>query len=191
MGAAQPRTKLSIDEFLAWDATQTDKVELVCGEIFAMAGAEDGHVTAAGNIYVALRHHLKGSPCRAYMSDMKLRVESLGSVFYPDVMVTCSASDHQSRLVKTEPILLVEVLSPSTAAYDRGNKFAQYRQLDALREYVLVDVESRRTDVYRKNADGLWVLHPFEPGQAVQLASVDLLLPDADLYAEVDPPETA
>ena len=191
MGAAQPRAKLGIDEFLAWDATQTEKVELVSGEIFAMAGAEDGHVTVAGNLYIALRQHLKGSPCRAYMSDMKLRVENLGSVFYPDVLVTCNPTDHQSRLVKTEPILLVEVLSPSTAAYDRGNKFAQYRQIGALREYVLVDVESRRTDVYRKRADGLWVLHPFEPGQAVHLASVDLLLPDADLYAEVDPPEVA
>lgn len=191
MGAAQPRTKLSIDEFLAWDATQTEKVELVCGEIFAMAGAEDDHVTVALNIAIALRHHLKGSPCRAYMSDMKLRVESLGSVFYPDVMVTCSAADHQSRLVKTEPILLVEVLSPSTAAYDRGNKFAQYRQLGSLREYVLVDVDTRRTDVYRKNAEGFWVLHPFEHGESVQLASVDLLLPDADLYAEVEPPEIA
>jgi len=104
-------------------------------------------------------------------------------------MVTCSADDHASKLVKHEPLLLVEVLSPSTAAYDRGDKFVQYRHVGSLREYVLVDLDTRRTDVYRKGADGLWVLHPVEPGQKVHLASVDLTITAEQLFAEVDPPE--
>ena len=113
---------------------------------------------------------------------MKLRVEAADAFFYPDVRVTCSAAD---PLVKREPTLLVEVLSPSTAAYDRGDKFAAYRQLPSLREYAVIDTDSRRCDVHRLGGDGLWVLHPFEPGQALKLASVGLNLPAEDLWAEV------
>ncbi len=116
---------------------------------------------------------------------MKLRVEAADAFFYPDVMVTCSAADAADPLVKREPTLLVEVLSPSTAAYDRGDKFAAYRQLSSLREYAVIDTDSRRCDVHRLGGDGLWVLHPFEPGQALKLASVGLNLPAEDLWAEV------
>ncbi|MEX8520880.1 MAG: Uma2 family endonuclease [Leptothrix sp. (in: b-proteobacteria)] len=179
---------MSLSEFFDWDATQSVRHEFVAGEVFAMAGAEDRHVTVAMNLVMALRQHLHGAPCRVYMSDMKLQVVAAGSVFYPDVLVTCSAADHASRLVKREPTLLVEVLSPSTAAYDRGAKFTHYRQIGTLQEYVLVDLDTRSTDVYRKGADGLWVLHPFEPGQSVQLASVELGITAEQLFAEVDPP---
>jgi Uma2 family endonuclease len=86
-------------------------------------------------------------------------------------------------------VLLVEVLSPATAAYDRGDKFAAYRKLASLREYLVVDTDSRRCDLYRKGDDGLWVLHPFEPGQALRLQSVALDLPAVQLWAEV--PATA
>jgi Uma2 family endonuclease len=186
MGQALQRPTIGIDEFLAWDASQAERSELVCGSIFAMAGAEDRHVTAALNVAMALRGHLRDSACRTFMSDMKLRVEATGSVFYPDVMVTCSPADQANKLVKQAPVLLVEILSPSTAAYDRGEKFAHYRQIASLQEYLLVDLDSRRSDVYRKGADGLWVLHPHDPGQAVVLASVALTLPAEQLFAEVD-----
>lgn len=182
---------VTVQDFLAWDTTQSERWELVGGEVFAMAGAEDRHVTACGNVYMALRQQLQGGPCRTYMSDMKLQVAARGSVFYPDVMVTCSAADHANKRMKSEPLLLVEVLSPSTAAFDRGEKFAQYRQLPSLREYVLVDLDTRRTDVHRKGDDGLWVLHPAEPGEAVWLQSVELSLSAERLFAEVDPPEVA
>jgi Uma2 family endonuclease len=102
-------------------------------------------------------------------------------------MVTCSAADQGSPLVKSEPKLLVEVLSPSTAAYDRGDKFSRYRQLPSLQEFVLIDVDTRRSDVYRKGADGLWVLHPFEADEGLALASVDLSIGAAVLFAEVAP----
>jgi Uma2 family endonuclease len=82
---------------------------------------------AAGNIAIALRRHLAGTPCRTFITDMKLRVEAVDAFFYPDVMVTCSARDAGDPLVKREPVLLVEVLSPATAAFDRGDKFAAYR----------------------------------------------------------------
>lgn len=188
MGNVATRLRMSAQDFLAWDETQTVRHEFVAGEVFAMAGAGEAHVTAALNVAMRLRQHLAGTPCRTFITDMKLRVDAADAVFYPDVMVTCSAADAADPLVKREPVLLVEVLSPATAAYDRGDKFAAYRKLPSLREYLLVDTDSRRCDLYRKGGDGLWVLHPFEPGQAVTLASVELELGAAALWDEVPDP---
>ena len=188
MGNAAIRPAMSAQDFLNWDETQTIRHEFVDGEVFAMAGAEDWHVTVTLNIAMALRQHLAGTSCRTLMLDTKLQVARANSYFYPDVLVTCDAADHASRLIKSNPKLVVEVLSPSTAAYDRGDKFAHYRLIDALQEYVVVDIDSRRTDIHRKGADGLWVLHPFEAGQAVHLSSVALDISAEQLFAEVDPP---
>ncbi len=186
MGLPVRSAHMTADEFLNWEATQEERHDFVNGEVFAMAGAEDRHVTVCLNLAMALRQHLAGTPCRTYMADMKLYCEASGSFFYPDVVVTCSAADRADRLVKREPTLIVEVLSPGTAAYDRGEKFAHYRRIQALQELALVDLESRRTDVYRRREDGLWVLHPFDAGADVALASVGLTITSAALFAEVD-----
>ncbi len=188
MGNIAFKPTMSAADFLEWDRTQEIRHEFVDGEVFAMAGAEDRHVTVALNVSMALRQHLSGTPCRTFMADTKLHVAAADSYFYPDVLVTCDAADHANRLIKSNPKLIVEVLSPSTAAYDRGDKFARYRMIGALQEYVVIDIDSRRTDVYRKGADGLWVLHPFEAGQTVRLASVSLDIGAEQLFAEVDPP---
>jgi Uma2 family endonuclease len=185
MGHAAVDMRMSAEDFLAWDESQTVRHEFVRGEVFAMTGGSDGHVTTTGNIYAMLRAHLRGTPCRTFLIDMKLRVEAADSFFYPDVMVTCSAADAAETLIKREPSLVVEVLSPSTAAYDRGDKFAVYRLLPSLAEYLLVDPRGRRCDLYRKGADGLWVLHPFEMGQAVTLASVDMALDARSLWEDL------
>ncbi len=187
MGLAAQKPVFIAADYLLWEGAQLDRHEYLDGEVFAMAGAEDGHVTVAMNVAFALRQHLAGSPCRTYMSDMRLHVAAANSYFYPDVMVTCSAQDQASPLVKTEPKLIIEVLSPSTAAYDRGIKFSHYRSLVSLQEYVLVDLDSRSTDCYRLGADGLWVLHPFAREEAVELASVNLTLSAAQLFADVLP----
>ena len=184
MGHAATKTPMTADEFLSWEAAQTERHEFVDGEVFAMAGAEDRHVTVSLNVAMALRQHLSGSPCRTFMSDMKLQVAT--SFFYPDVLVTCSDADRDSPLVKREPTLLVEVLSPSTAAYDRGDKFAHYRHLESLKELALIDLDTRRSDVYRRGDDGLWVLHPFERTDSVVMASVDLTIRPEVLFADVD-----
>ena len=188
MGNAATQTPMTHQEFLAWDAHEPLRHEFVRGDVFAMAGAEERHVMVTGNVYVALRAHLRGSPCRTFITDMKLRVEAADAYFYPDVMVTCSSADAADPRVKREPTLVVEVLSPGTAAYDRGAKFAAYRALPSLLELLLVDPDTRRCDVYRKGADGLWVLHPFEPGQDVLLQSVDLALRSEALWDEVGTP---
>jgi len=187
VGYALQRQAMSAAEFLAWDAGQTIKHEFVQGEVFAMAGGEDRNATLAGNVYMALRQHLRGTPCRVYGSDVKLRVEAADCYFYPDVMVTCSPNDLGDRLIKREPSMVVEVLSPSTAAYDRGEKFAAYRQLPSLQEYLLVDVDRQRCDLFRKGADGLWVLHPTAGAEPLQLASVALTIMPEALWADLEP----
>jgi Uma2 family endonuclease len=189
MGQAAAKPKMSAEDFLAWDVHETLRHEFVRGEVFLMAGGEDSNATTAMNIGMALRTHLRGTPCRTFLADVKLRVEAADCYFYPDVMVTCSATDAADRLIKREPVLVVEVLSPSTAAYDRGDKFADYRQLPSLREYLLVDPHTRRCDLYRKGDDGLWVLHPAAPGETVTLASVALSISAEALWDEVPPPE--
>ena len=185
MGQAAQKTIFTAADYLVWESAQLDRHEFLDGEVFAMAGAEDRHVTVAGNLYIALRQHLSGSPCRTYMSDMRLHVAAANSYFYPDVLVTCSALDLASAMLKTEPRLIAEVLSPSTAAYDRGVKFSHYRSLASLQEYLLIDLDTRSTDCFRKRDDGLWVLHPFARGEPVSLASVALELRADQLFAEV------
>jgi Uma2 family endonuclease len=107
-------------------------------------------------------------------------------LLYPDVVITCSEADRASPLIKREPTLIVDVLSPGTAAYDRGEKFAHYRRIPSLEEVALIDLDTRRTDVFRKGGDGLWVLHPFEDGESVVLAAVELTIGAAALFADVD-----
>ena len=187
MGQALVQLPMTAEKFLAWDKTQTLRHEFMRGEIFAMAGGEDRNNTAALNLVFALRQHLRGSACRVYASDVKLRIDSADCYFYPDVMVTCSAADLEDRLIKREPVLVVEVLSASTAAFDRGEKFAAYRASPKLTEVLLVDVQRRRCDLYRKGADGLWVLHPSEPGAGVRLASVELDVAGTELWADIEP----
>ena len=186
MGHAAVDFRMSAPEFLAWDETQTVKHEFLGGEVFAMTGVSDRHSTTVLNLVFAVRSHLRGTPCRIYATDVKLRVAVADAYFYPDIMVTCGESDRRSRLIKGEAKFIAEVLSPSTAAYDRGDKFGAYRALPTLEEYLLVDTERQRCDLYRKGADGLWVLHPVEVGQTLQLASLTLDVPAELLFADLE-----
>ena len=184
---ALEKRRMTADEFLAWDAGQTVKQEFIRGEIFAKAGGEDRNNTVALNLALALRAHLRGTPCHVFMADVKLRVEAADCFFYPDIMVTCSPADAADRLVKREPVLVVEVLSPSTAAFDRGEKFAAYRRLPSLAEFLLVDLDARRCELFRKGADGLWVLHPTQGEEPLQLASLGLTVEAEALWADLEP----
>ena len=186
MSLPAPQPFFDAQAYLAWEAEQSTKHEYHDGEVFAMAGASDAHVTVAGNVYMALRNHLRGSPCSVFISDMKLRVEEDNAFFYPDVFVTCAESDRGQSHSKSAPVLVVEVLSPATSAYDRGAKFAAYRKLPTLREYALIDPERLSLDLFRRDGDSKrWVLHPIEAGGHVEWASVGLQLPLEALYEDV------
>ena len=188
MTVAAPRPRFDAPAFLAWEAEQPEKHEYLDGEVFAMAGASESHVTLAGNLFMALRNHLRGGPCSVFISDMKLQVEADNAFFYPDVFVTCAESDRAHSHYKAAPSLVVEVLSPTTSAYDRGAKFAAYRKLPSLREYTLVDTERLSVDVFRRNDSGHWVLYPYEAGHTVEFASVGLSVAVEQVYEDVNIP---
>jgi Uma2 family endonuclease len=189
MNAVAHKLFFSAEDYLAWEAVQEFRNEYLDGQVFAMCGASDAHQTISGNLFVQLRNHLRGTPCRAFLAGMKLRVEASNAFFYPDVFVSCSARDQapEAALYKSEPLLVAEVLSESTAAYDRGGKFAHYRQLASLREYLLIDPDSRSVDLFRLREDGHWVLYPSEGADSVELASIGLELPMAALFEDVPP----
>ena len=174
------------EAYLEWEQQNAVKHEYLAGEVFAMAGAKDSHVTVAGNLFALLRNHVRGGPCRVYMADMKVRVAAADAFFYPDVLVTCDPRDRDSDYFKNHPSLIVEVLSESTAAFDRGRKFAAYRNLESLQEYVLIDPDSMSVDVFRRDGSGHWVLYPYGANDQVELACVGWGAPIAAIYEDVE-----
>lgn len=187
MGLPLRQTVLDAEAYLAWEATQADKSEYVAGEVFAMVGVRRVHATVAGNIFAALREHLRGTPCMPYISDMKLRIEAADAFFYPDVMVTCDARDRLADLYVEHPQLIVEILSDSTAAYDRGAKFAAYRQIAALQEFVLIDIDARRIEMFRRQTGKEWLLHDYAGEPGCHFASVNLTLAMETVFEDVEP----
>lgn len=188
MGAPQQSPVSSIEDFMVWEAEQAERHEYLNGEVFAMTGARDAHNTIALNVASQLRAALRGSPCRAFIADMKLRVDAADAVFYPDLMVTCDPRDRgpEADTAKRHPSLLVEVLSDSTAAYDRGRKFERYRLIESLREVLLIEQDRRHIDLFRREADDRWVLESFGPDGELQLASLDVKLTLESIYEDVD-----
>jgi len=182
---ASPQPYLRSEEYLQMEAHSPIKHEYIDGQIYAMVGANDAHVTIAGNLFALLRSHVRGSGCRVYMSDMKARIEALNRYFYPDVMVTCDPRDREAPLEKRFPCLIVEVLSDSTEAFDRGDKFADYQALDSLQEYVLINTKRQRVECFRRNEAGLWVLQSYTDKQNFRLESINFEGAIADLYEDV------
>jgi Uma2 family endonuclease len=186
MGLPLPKDRFDRADYFAWEAEQPTKNEFVAGEVFAMVGAQE-HVLVAGALFARLREHLRGTRCRAYTSDMKLEVVAADAVFYPDAMVSCDEADRSRSLAIQAPSLIVEVLSDSTAAYDRGPKFAAYRRLPSLQEYLLVDIDHRRMELFRREPVG-WVLHePTGEGDAavLPLTSIGLDLTSVDAFGDL------
>ena len=174
MIASPQQPHLRPEEYLQLEAQSPIKHEYIDGQIYAMAGASDPHVTIAGNLFALLRSHVRGSGCRVYISDMKARIETLNRFYYPDVLVTCDPRDLETPTYKRFPTLIVEVLSDSTEAFDRGDKFADYQTLESLREYVLINTKRQRLECFRRNDEGLWVLQFYTPEQtSFRLDSID------------------
>ena len=192
MGLPQPIPRMSLDEFTDWALTQDRKYEYYKGEVFdvyAMAGAKADHNVIALNVAAALHGLLKARQCQAFIADMMVRVEADNVGYYPDVMVTCSTEDRAREKFKTDPVLVVEVLSASTAAYDLGNKFASYRRIPTLQHVVFIDPESRRIDHFQREGDR-WVLLPSGVDH-LELPALDCRIATADVFASMSMPDEA
>ncbi|MCC7278822.1 MAG: Uma2 family endonuclease [Chromatiaceae bacterium] len=175
---------ISADDYLAGEIHSPIRHEYVAGEVFAMAGATEEHATIALNFAALLRNQVRGGPCRVYIADMKLRVAAAVAFFYPDVFVTCDPRDATEPLAKRHPSLICEVLSESTEAYDRGGKFAAYRTLESLKEYLLIDSRRRAVEVFRRQPGG-WLLSPVPPDGALELKCLDFRCAVDALYEDV------
>lgn len=176
------------ETYLTWEELQTEKHEYFQGEVFAMVGARREHVVVSGNLYAAFKQRLRGGPCQAYIADLKLRVEAVEAFFYPDVMVSCDPRDHAASQFIENPILIVEVLSDSTAAFDRGGKFAAYRTLPSLREFVLVDIPSRRVESFLRAPDREWRFHEYLPEDGdCPFRSLGVSIPFEEIFENLVP----
>ena len=185
MVAHQGQDPITPEDYLAREEESSIKHEYIDGQVYAMAGASDAHVTIAGNLFALLRNGVRGTGCRVYMAEMKAYIEAANIFYYPDVMVTCDARDREFSNYKKYPCLIVEVLSPKTEAFDRGDKFADYQQLETLQEYILISQKRPRLDCFRLNQDGLWVLQVYSPGSEIHLETVDFRTSVDSLYEDV------
>ncbi len=176
-----PALRLTIGEFLEWENTEDTRHEFYRGEVFAMVGVRRIHALVSGNLFASLRAHLKDTQCRAFTESVKVQLAN-DALFYPDVFVTCDAADLRTEMIFRSPTLIIEVLSDSTQAYDRGLKFAAYRQIASLLEYVLVDPDTRRVEVFRRNERSNFELVDQTGHTELVLDSVGMRLAMAEVF---------
>ncbi len=186
--AAQPRQRFTPEQYLALERQAETKSEYVNGEIFAMAGASEEHNTIAFNLGGLLYPRLRARGCRGYIGDMRLKVSATGLYTYPDVMIVCGERQIDSSSFDTllNPTTIIEILSPTSEAYDRGAKFGHYRRIDSLREYLLVAQDQPHVERFVRQGAGEWLLSEATGlDNTIPLASIDASLSLAAIYEGV------
>jgi Uma2 family endonuclease len=173
------------EEYFQWEEEQQLRHEYINGEVYAMRGGTQNHGRIASNIIFILKGHLRGGGCQVGNSDCRVNILETDDFVYPDVSVTCDESDRTAVQAIKYPCLVVEVLSPSTANYDRGDKFRMYRRNPMLRDYLLVDAEKIAIDLYRHNESGNWEIINYQPGDKIELKSVNLSCLIEDIYEDI------
>ncbi len=186
--STQLKTYLTPQEYLTVEREAEFKSEYFRGEMFAMSGASRKHNLIGLNIGADLRQQFRGRPCEVYVSDMRVKVSATGLYTYPNVVVVCGEAKFEDAHVDTllNPTLIVEVLSASTAAYDRGQKFAHYRGIESLSEYVLVSQDECRVEHFAKQSDRQWLQTVVQSLEAeVNLPSIQGVLQLREIYDRV------
>ena len=187
--------RFTIEDYLRLESDAVEKHEYRNGEIVAMAGGSPQHSLIIANLIRETGNRLKGKPCRVYDSNLRVRVSPTGLYTYPDLLVICGEPQFDPRDTRRTTVInprtIVEVLSPSTEAYDRGDKFRQYLRIDSLREYVLVSQARPFVESFYLQADGTWLFAPVSGLEtAAKLRSLDVDLPLAEAYVGIEfPPE--
>ncbi len=182
-----PRRRSSAEEYLALDRSADFKSEFVAGEIFAMGGASPKHVLIAGNTAREFGNQLKNTNCQVYSADLRVQAEAKNAYHYPDVAVVCGRPEYTDDQKDTvaNPLIIVEVLSPATRNYDRGDKFASYRRLTSLREYILIDQEAWHIEHFVRKDAG-WEFSEIEDRQAsLVVPTLGIAIPLVEIYAKV------
>ena len=193
MSQAVRQHRFEPDEYLAMERASETRHEFFDGEIFALAGVSRSHNRTASNLVVALSNRLAGRDCDVYSNDLRVLVEATGLFTYPDVVVTCGGEVFADgeRDTLTNPLVLIEILSPSTEAYDRGKKFEHYQRIPSIREFVLVSQDQKRVEIFRRLNAGEWSYRVFEPGTTddddgeIPLAAIDATIRFDEIYRRV------
>ena len=182
------KPQVTFAEYLAREQIAQFKSEFYRGEIFAMSGGSPQLSLITGNIATCLRSRLRGSPCRPYNSDLRIRVPANGLTTYPDVSVVCGELqlDPEDRHAINNPSVIIEVLSSSTASYDRGKKFDLYRGLESLREYILIAQDEPYVERFVRQSNDAWLLTVLKGTTAIlELPSLGCQLPLSEIYEDV------
>ena len=169
-------------EYFAWEEQQLEKHELIDGHVYAMTGGSVNHGRIAIRLTALFDTHLDGSRCITGNSDIRVNITETDNYIYPDASVTCDDRDQTTPQYITYPCLIVEVLSPSTEAYDRGGKFRMYRQNPMLIDYLLVNSTRIEVDLYHKNEAGDWLILNYQVGDIIELKSINLKFPIEQIY---------
>jgi Uma2 family endonuclease len=178
-------TPVSEDEYLRLEAQSPIKHEYVNGEMFAMTGGTLRPNVIAGNMLVALRAQLRDTPCRVFINDVRVRVEKTHSYYYPDLLVSCARGAQTmdlSAVTVDDPVLVIEVLSPTTEATDRREKLLAYRTLPSLAEYVLISQDEARVEIHRRRGNIGWERIQYSGPETVELTSVSLQIAMGAIY---------
>ncbi len=177
--------QMSVDEYFQWDQSHTDeRYEYIDGHILLLAGGTLNHATIATNLIILLGGAVRGSSCHVFTSDARVRLSEQRYV-YPDATVSCDKRDRGERDAVQFPRLVVEVLSPSTEAYDRGRKLAYYRDCPSILEYLLVNTHIQEVELYRREKQTLWTYRVFQVEDKIELISIGGIIPVTDLYDNV------
>jgi Uma2 family endonuclease len=186
--SAQQQQYLTEAEYLAFERASPTKHEYYRGYVYAMTGASERHNLITANVIAALHSQLRQKPCRVYPSDLRVKVQKTGLHTYPDILVVCGKPEFTDDAIDTilNPIVIIEVLSPSTEAYDRGMKFQNYRTIETLRDYLLIAQDESYIEQYTRQEPGEWVLREFISSlDLLTLASIACTLALADVYEHV------
>jgi Uma2 family endonuclease len=170
------------EEYFAWEEKQLEKHEYIDGEVYAMSGGSVNHGRIAIKFTAMFDAHLDNSSCITGNSDIKLNIADINNYTYPDASVTCDDRDKTTSQYFTYPCLIVEVLSDSTEAYDRGGKFRMYRNNPVLQDYLLVSSTKIEMDLYHKKDTGEWIIINYKEGDTIELKSINLSFPIEQVY---------
>lgn len=176
-------------DYLALERQAETKSEYLNGHIYAMSGASREHNTIVFNLARCIGNQLDRKPCRGYVNDMRVKVSPTGLYTYPDVVVACGEPRFEDQHVDTllDPTVIIEVLSDSTEAYDRGDKFAHYRALESLSDYLLVAQDKPRIERYSRQPDGRWIYSVADGlDSRIEIAAIDCVLQLAEVYDRVE-----
>jgi Uma2 family endonuclease len=190
MGLPQAIARATPEEYLRRERDAQEKHQYYLGEIFAMAGGTAHHSLIIANLIREIGNRTKGGPCRVYDSNLRIRTPRTVLYTYPDISVVCGELEYDhldtQQETVTNPTLIIEVVSPSTEAWDRGRKFENYIQIESLRQYLLVSTYNPRVESYLRQADNTWLFSStFGLSEIIQLRSIKIDLPLSEIFAGV------